>query len=144
MIAKVVDNCVQPLGLHARVEDDDAVITTQEVQLHEAKDGTVIMLGSQGYGEDGVEYTITGLGKEYVWGRAGGSTIDKRLKPEWLTSKKPDSWGQLERELTHAMFTCCPYDNNSAKCTEYTLCKDCRTDFATDIIRRAKALAGDE
>ena len=114
------------------------------VPILKDKNGVRIELDSIRYGEDGVKYTITGLGKEYVWGRADGSTVDKRLKPEWLTSKRPDNWEQLEKDLTQAVLKCCSYGCTSEKCREYVLCEDCRTDFAADIISRAKALAGVE
>ena len=138
-MAQVIDHCTHPFGLH-----EDYGTVTQEVTVLRAKDGSYITLGESGYGEDGVKYTITGLGKEYVWGRTDGSTIDKRLKPEWLTSKHPDSWEQLEKELMSAMLAYCSYGHDSEKCMEYTTCGSCRKDCATDIIRRAKALAGVE
>ena len=121
---------------------DGYALATQEIPLLTAKDGKLIKMHDVFYGEDGKGWTIRALGDEYVWGECNGEY--KRLKPEWLTSKKPDSWEQLEKDLTQAVLKCCSYGYSSEKCTEYTFCKDCRTDFATDIIRRAKALAGVE
>lgn len=115
------------------------------VPILKDKNGTRIELDSTRYGEDGVEYTITGLGKEYVWGRADGSTVDKRLKPEWLTSEHPDSLEQLEKDFReHFWFTCHTSRGRSERCTKYDTCTKCADDYFNDIIRRAKALAGVE
>lgn len=92
---------------------------TQEIPLLVSKDGKYIEMHRTFYGEDCVKYTITGLGCDYVWGRKDGSRTDKRLRPEWLTSKYPDSWEQLQSDIT----------------------LQTGQDIARDIIRRAKALA---
>ena len=108
------------------------------------KDGESIALGQTRYGEDGKRFTITGLGTHYVWGREEGSKIDKRLKPDWLTSKRPDSgqsdgyddsWEQLEED---ARLSGVEY------CKKYIHKRECDQIKGLDLIERAKTLAGVE
>ena len=110
----------------------------QTVKLLTAKDGKLIKLGDTVWGEDGVRYTITGIGDEHVWGRKDGRRGDKRLKPQWLTHTPPDSW---ERILKDAM-----QESATTYCTERGLSERvpiegfCKVMMA-DLVRRCEALA---
>lgn len=143
-MAIVFDTHANPFFLHGT----DKCIT-QEVELHTTKDGEHISLGVEVYNEDGEEYIITGLGIECVWGRKGDSRIYERLEPQHLTRKRLDSWSRLERDISNLAAECCNYSKvlygQSYDCDTVNIdCHECRAEFAADIIRRAKALAGVE
>ena len=107
----------------------------QSVRLLTAKDGKPIKLGDTVYGEDGIRYTITGIGDEYVWGRKDDRKGDKRLKPEWLTHTEPDSW---ERIIDDAMST-----DSLQYCLQHDLPSGDGFYMAmmADLVRRCEALA---
>ena len=122
---------------------DGYALATQEIPLLNAKDGKLIKMHDGFYGEDGKGWTIRALGDEYVWGECNGEY--KRLKPEWLTSKRPDSWEQLEKDFRdNFWFSCRTLIGSFERCKEYGTCSKCADDYFADIIRRAKALAGVE
>ena len=114
---------------------DDGAWYEQSVRLLTAKDGKPIKLGDTVWGEDGVRYTITGIGDEYVWGRKDGHKGDKRLKPEWLTHTEPDSF---ERIIDDAMST-----DSLRYYLQHDLPATRSFDAAmmADLVRRCEALA---
>ena len=109
----------------------------QTVKLLTAKDGKPIELGDAVYGEDGIRYTITGIGDEYVWGRKDGHKGDKRLKPEWLTHTEPDSF---ERILEDAMDTMA-IQYCSSRGLAVNPAGENRETKVADLVRRCEALA---
>ena len=88
--------------------------------------GEPIFVGDTVYGQDGKCFKVTATGPSHVFGRAGASKNDKRLRPEWLTHERPDSWEAVERDA-RTIDACC-------------------TDLmsAADLVARCKRLAGVE
>lgn len=63
-----------------------------------ASDGRPLRIGETVWGQDGKAFAVAGVGPEFVWGRAEGRKTHKRLRPEWLTHERPDSWAAVERD----------------------------------------------
>lgn len=126
----------------SRTITGEVVRATQEVPLLTAKDGELITMDSVFYGEDDKGWTIRALGDKYVWGERNGEY--KRLKPEWLTSKRPDSWEQLERDLLTYPHQCGLSTATGLECHQFDSCLECSRARVEALIRRAKALGGVE
>ena len=140
---------ISPITVDVEVHGEEV----QVVKLLTAKDGKPIKLGSTVYGEDGKQWRIVAIGREYVWGQSEHST-QKRLKPEWLTHERPDSWEQLEKDLS-TMSACLravacglveenSYVEMGVRCPVERSCTSCYKETAQVFVYRAKALAGVE
>ena len=99
-------------------------MTADVVECPTASDGKPLRIGDTVWGQDGKQFTVEGVGPEFVWGRAEGKKTHKRLRPEWLTHERPDSWERVERDA-RTIDECC-------------------TDLmsAADLVARCKRLAG--
>ncbi|WP_251158124.1 hypothetical protein [Caniella muris] len=107
------------------------------------RDGKAIEPGDVVYGEDGLNWLVTGIrwdkGDHVVEAAARGET--KQLKPVWLTHQRPDSWLLLEADA--AKGACAYFGSESCECggCPHDMDPGCNVVMAMDIVRRAKALA---
>lgn len=111
-------------------------------------DGVPIELGDKLYFADGngtplkcVGFSNDGLVKITLWeSYEDWEPHETRTVANELTHKKPDSWEQLEKDMSAGAYDYCAtlLDIDTRK----TLTSEDNEAFAEDIIRRAKALAG--
>ena len=73
-------------------------MTANVVECPPASDGLPLRIGETVWGQDGKAWRLTAIGPTHVFGRATGSKNDKRLRPEWLTHERPDSWERVEQD----------------------------------------------
>lgn len=107
------------------------------------RDGVPIVPGETRFGaSDGKEWTIDAVGRGFAWSGLSRTAQAKgkrptRLRPEWLTKERPDSWERLEEDVASA--SCpdvyCANHHIDASDTSYEWA------MARDIVRRARALA---
>ena len=108
------------------------------------KDGKAIEPGDVVWGEDGLDWLVTGFrwdkSNHIVEATARGEV--KQLKPGWLTHEEPDSWGRLEEDAGKG--ACEYFGSEHCECggCPHDMDPDCNAVMALDIVRRAKALAG--
>lgn len=123
-----------------RIEDMEALVRECEMErdrltayahglAHDiplASDGLPLRIGETVWGQDGKCFTVEGVGPEFVWGRAEEKKTHNRLRPEWLTHERPDSWAAVERDAR--------------------VIDECCTDLMSvaDLVARCKLLAGVE
>ena len=105
---------------------------TQRVKLLTGKDGWPIALGDWRYGEDGKHWYIAGIGETYVWGERAGGKGQKRLRPEWLTKEKPDSWDAVRDDMEAASSRVLRGETSPEVCVL----------AMRDLVRRCERLAG--
>lgn len=129
--------------LRARVSDlENVTMSGQDIEamgyarLPVGKDGLPIRPGETLYGEDGKAWRIDAVGKYFAWSGLTKGETDRRLRPEWLTHTKPESWETLMRDAGMQPFAYCA--------THDLLAGEAPTNekFARDLVRRAKKLAG--
>ena len=101
-------------------------MTANVVECPSASDGLPLRIGETVWGQDGKAWRLTAIGPTHVFGRATGSKNDKRLRPEWLTHERPDSWAAIERDARTI----------DGACTDLM--------SAADLVARCKRLAGVE
>ena len=96
--------------------------------------------------ESGIEYEVVGIHTDEDTPvrvmRTDGSHLAKAAKPSTLTHERPDSWERLERD---ANASTCTYFGATTKDCEICghVSWECSYDKASDLVRRAKKLAGD-
>lgn len=107
------------------------------------RDGVPIVPGETRFGaSDGKEWTIDAVGRGFAWSGLSRTAQAKgkrptRLRPEWLTKERPDSWERLEEDVASAS---CP----DVYCANHHIdASDSSYEWAMarDIVRRARALA---
>lgn len=109
------------------------------------KDGTKLLPGDTVYGEDGREWKLKAIGPTFCYADEGGRSY--RLRAEWLTHERPDSWERLEQDVER-LADCndvCDYFKGTGR-KDYDCGHEdgfcCDLCVARDILRRSKALAG--
>ena len=96
--------CEACAGLQAQVNELSAQLaeamlgTVPPAECPPASDGLPLRIGETVWGQDGKAWRLTAVGPTHVFGRATGSKNDKRLRPEWLTHERPDSWERVEQD----------------------------------------------
>ncbi len=112
------------------------------------KDGTKLLPGDTVYGEDGREWKLKAIGPTFCYADEGGRSY--RLRAEWLTHERPDSWERLRDDIVRALITSgkteCVYFGHSNEtecegCRAYVGNDSCGQMMAGDIVARAKRLA---
>lgn len=118
------------------------------------KDGKAIEPGDVVWGEDGLNWLVTGFrwdkGDHVVEATARGEV--KQLNPGWLTHEEPDSWERLVEDARKefldywschdvACIDCPSLVDGKTPCLRYDT-GDCESAVAADVVARAKALAG--
>ena len=111
------------------------------------KDGTKLLPGDTVYGEDGREWKLNAIGPTFCYADEGGRSY--RLRTEWLTHERPDSWERLEEDIESMLrknLACYYYGHGQSisclACPAHTIEKDCDEMVTCDILHRIKALAG--
>lgn len=110
------------------------------------KDGTKLLPGDTVYGEDGREWKLNAIGPTFCYADEGGRSY--RLRTEWLTHERPDSWERLFGDLRDAGETGylvqCGYYGRSRtdcrKCPRSDDDVDCMERFTLDLIERINRL----
>ena len=110
------------------------------------KDGTKLLPGDTVYGEDGREWKLNAIGPTFCYADEGGRSY--RLRTEWLTHERPDSWERLFGDLRDAGKTGylvqCGYYGRSRtdcrKCPRSDDDVDCMERFTLDLIERINRL----
>lgn len=110
------------------------------------KDGTKLLPGDTVYGEDGREWKLNAIGPTFCYADEGGRSY--RLRAEWLTHERPDSWERLFGDLRDAGETGylvqCGYYGRSRtgcrKCPRSDDDVDCMERFTLDLIERINRL----
>ena len=108
------------------------------------KDGTKLLPGDTVYGEDGREWKLKAIGPTFCYADEGGRSY--RLRAEWLTHERPDSWERLEEDVERLAdcYDVCDYFKGTGR-KAYDCDREdgfcCDLCVARDILRRSKALA---
>lgn len=113
-------------------------------------DGVEIKVGDVVWDDDGVEMTVTGLVGElpgHVTAHGDNPPATYSISPKHLTHTRPDSWERLEEDASKE--PCFYFGFEDKPCDDGAGCPanklgNCSKLKASDIIRRAKALAGVE
>ena len=108
-----------------------------------ASDGRPLRIGETVWGQDGKAFTLAGVGPEFVWGLAEGRRTHKRLRPEWLTHERPDSWERVERDATTSPVSYC-HARGIDRDVEWQDMSEGIEAMALDLVARCKRLAGVE
>ena len=108
-----------------------------------ASDGKPLRIGDTVWGQDGKQFTVEGVGPKFVWGRAEGERTHKRLRPEWLTHERPDSWERVERDATTSPVSYC-HARGIDRDVEWQDMSEGIEAMALDLVARCKRLAGVE
>lgn len=114
------------------------------VELPKDADGEQIRIGDVVYGNPGIAWTVVGLRVSKFGWKVEIDNMPFLCEPDYLSHKKPeppDSWEKLEEDVNLGI------DDywTDVLGREYTFCTgDKVTAKASDIIRRAKKLAGIE
>ncbi len=101
-------------------------------------DGNPLLVGETVYDDDGVEYTVRRYGGGKVWVKDEDSNTRCWIEPGNLTHEAPDSWEQLEEDLSMRSLDYC----DKRGLTFVT--KPSFRVMACDVVARAKKLAGIE
>lgn len=110
-------------------------------------DGKFIRPGETLYGNDNKAWKITAIGPTFCYADEGGRSY--RLRAEWLTHERPDSWGRLFDELRDASersegFVCAYYGHHDGDtcvdCPNLESGGACEECFALDLIERINRL----
>lgn len=112
-------------------------------------DGVPIRIDDVVYGNPGIAWTVVGLRTSKLGWKVEMDNMPFLCEPDDLTHKKPDSWEKLEGDVEQFEDggTACEYfGSEPTNCNE---CKspcsigaNCRNSVASDVLRRAKKLAG--
>lgn len=119
-------------------------IYREMVELPKDADGEPIRIGDVVYGNPGIAWTVVGLRVSKFGWKVEMDNMPFLCEPDDLSHKKPeppDSWEKLEDDINLGI------DDywTDVLSREYTFCTgDKVTAKASDIIRRAKKLAGIE
>ena len=108
-----------------------------------ASDGRPLRIGETVWGQDGKAFALAGVGPEFVWGRAEGKKTHKRLRPEWLTHERPDSWERVEQDATTSPVSYC-HARGIDRDVEWQDMSEGIEAMARDLVARCKRLAGVE
>ena len=108
-----------------------------------AFDRKPLRIGETVWGQDGKQFTVDGVGPEFVWGRAEGKKTHNRLRPEWLTHERPDSWAAIERDATTSPASYC-HVRGIDRDVEWQDMSEGIEAMALDLVARCKKLAGVE
>lgn len=73
-------------------------------------DGTPVVPGASYWGGDGRRWLVVAVGGGYAWGwdadreppLTGDGRATKRLRPEWLSARPPESWERFWGDLLRA------------------------------------------
>ena len=112
------------------------------------RDGKAVRPGETLHGNDGKAWEIHAVGPTYCYADEGGRSY--RLRAEWLTHERPDSWERLRDDIVRALITSgkttCVYFGHSNEtecegCRAYVGSDPCGQMMAGDIVTRAKRLA---
>lgn len=110
------------------------------------KDDRTIRPGETLYGNDGKAWKIMAVGPTFCYADEAGRSY--RLRAEWLTHERPDSWERLAEELRDAGessgIVCAYYghaDNETCiGCPAFEGLMGCEERFARDLIGRINRL----
>lgn len=110
------------------------------------KDGTKLLPGDTVYGEDGREWKLNAIGPTFCYADEGGRSY--RLRTEWLTHERPDSWERLFGDLRDAgetgyLVQCGYYGRDRTDCRKCPRSDDdvdCMERFTLDLIERINRL----
>lgn len=110
------------------------------------KDDRAIRPGETVYGEDGRAWKLKAVGPTFCYADEGGRSY--RLRAEWLTHERPDSWSRLLADLRDAgegarSVECNYYDVAPKPCEGCPAddgLMDCREQFTLDLIERINRL----
>lgn len=110
------------------------------------KDGKFIRPGETLYGGDGKAWKIKAVGPTFCYADEAGRSY--RLRAEWLTHERPDSWERLTEELRDAGessgIVCAYYghadDETCIGCPAFEGLMECEERFARDLIGRINRL----
>lgn len=110
------------------------------------KDGTKLLPGDTVYGEDGREWKLNAIGPTFCYADEGGRSY--RLRAEWLTHERPDSWERLFGDLRDAgetgyLVQCGYYGRDRTDCRKCPRSDDgvdCMERFTLDLIERINRL----
>lgn len=136
------------LAMWPRFEDGEPVKRPAPKVLD--ADGVEIKVGDVVWDDDGVEMTVTGLVGElpgHVTAHGDNPPATYSISPKHLTHTRPDSWERLEEDASKE--PCFYFGFEDKPCDDGAGCPanklgNCSELKASDIIRRAKALAGVE
>lgn len=101
-------------------------------------DGNPLLIGETVYDDDGIGYTVGGYGGERVRVRDEDSDTRCWIEPGKLTHEAPDSWEQLEEDLSMRSLDYC--DKRGLTVVSEPSFRR----MAHDVVARAKKLAGIE
>lgn len=126
------------------VEVPNGIVYTQ---CPHGRDDKAIRPGETLYGNDGKAWKIRAVGPTYCYADEGGMSY--RLRAEWLTHERPDSWERLTEELRDAGesgggIVCAYYghadDESCVGCPAFEGLMECEERFARDLINRINRL----
>lgn len=110
------------------------------------RDGIQLLPGDTVYGEDGRKWKLKAVGPKFCYADEGGRSY--RLRAEWLTHERPDSWERLAEELRDAGessgIVCAYYghadDETCIGCPAFEGLMGCEERFARDLTNRINRL----